>query len=97
MNCSVAWFIFGKRGDSMKKGALTNGLIGAIFIAVVSIALVLGLSRMDAAHTEASADAAGAYTPGTYTASADGFGGPVEVTVEVGKNGGITDITCSER
>ena len=93
MNCSAAWFIFGKRGDSMKKGALTNGLIGAIFIAVVSIALVLGLSRMDAAHTEASADAAGAYTPGTYTASADGFGGPVEVTVEVGKNGGITDIT----
>ena len=93
MNCSVAWFIFGKRGDSMKKGALTNGLIGAIFIAVVSIALVLGLNRMDAAHTEASADAAGAYTPGTYTASADGFGGPVEVTVEVGKNGGITDIT----
>ena len=77
----------------MKKGALTNGLIGAIFIAVVSIALVLGLNRMDAAHTEASADAAGAYTPGTYTASADGFGGPVEVTVEVGKNGGITDIT----
>ena len=93
MNCSAAWFIFGKRGDSMKKGALTNGLIGAIFIAVVSIALVLGLSRMDAAHTEASADAAGPYTPGTYTASADGFGGPVEVTVEVGKNGGITDIT----
>ena len=40
-----------------------------------------------------SEDVEGAYKTGSYTATADGFGGPVEVTVEIGSNGGITDVT----
>ena len=35
----------------------------------------------------------GAYTPGTYTASAQGFGGPVELTITVGDSGAITEAT----
>ena len=45
------------------------------------------------ASSPVSDDVEGAYKPGSYTASADGFGGPVEVSVEIGSNGGITDLT----
>ena len=38
-------------------------------------------------------DIAGSYTPGIYTAVEDGFEGPVEVTVEIGDQGGIKDLT----
>ncbi|MDO5701735.1 MAG: flavocytochrome c [Lachnospiraceae bacterium] len=80
----------------MKKNSLRGGLTGIIFIAVVTLALVLGLFLSDkskSAASQVSEDISGAYKPGTYTASAEGFGGPVEVTVNVGSNGGITDVT----
>ena len=35
----------------------------------------------------------GTYTPGTYTASDYGFGGQVSVSLTVGPNGGIDDVT----
>ncbi|MDO4632799.1 MAG: TonB family protein, partial [Eubacteriales bacterium] len=38
------------------------------------------------------AAAAGAYTPGTYEASAQGFQGEVKVAVTVGDNGKITSV-----
>ena len=38
-----------------------------------------------------SADTAGEYTAGTYTGTANGFGGPVEVTLTIGEAGGITN------
>ncbi|QFJ56186.1 flavocytochrome c [Pseudobutyrivibrio xylanivorans] len=37
-------------------------------------------------------DAKGEFTPGTYTATANGFGGDVEVTVTIGDNGGISSV-----
>ena len=39
-----------------------------------------------------AADAAGDYLPGTYTAEAVGFGGPVKVAVTVGESGGVTNV-----
>ena len=38
-----------------------------------------------------SADTAGEYTAGTDTGTANGFGGPVEVTLTIGEAGGITN------
>ncbi len=43
------------------------------------------------AGAEGDKNAAGEFAPGTYTASANGFGGPVEVTLTIGEAGGITN------
>ena len=77
----------------MKRNFLQSGLAAVILMAAISIALVLGLNSSDKGGAAVSEDVSGAYTPGSYSASADGFGGPVEVTVNVGSNGGITDLT----
>ena len=42
-------------------------------------------------NASVSADTEGTFTAGTYTGSANGFGGPVEVTLTVGDAGGITN------
>ena len=57
------------------------------------LALVLSAFFTSGASSPVSEDVEGAYKTGSYTATADGFGGPVEVTVEIGSNGGITDVT----
>ena len=87
--------------DAISKKEFLRGVIAA----VAAFAILLGLEaierglpeRTDAAAEamSVSADIEGAYQPGTYTASANGFGGPVEVTLTIGENGGITkaDIT----
>ncbi len=48
-----------------------------------------------AAETTKPEDTEGVYTPGTYTAQADGFGGPVKVEVTVDANA-ITAVTVTE-
>ncbi len=83
--------------DAITKADFFRGLIAA----VAAFAILLGLEaverglpeRTDAAAEalSVSADIEGEYQPGTYSASANGFGGPVEVTLTVGENGGITD------
>ena len=44
------------------------------------------------ASASASADTEGEFQAGTYTATANGFGGPVDVTLTVGDAGGITNV-----
>ena len=44
------------------------------------------------ASASASADTAGEFQAGVYTATANGFGGPVDVTLTVGDAGGITNV-----
>ena len=44
------------------------------------------------ASASVSADTAGEFQAGTYTATANGFGGPVEVSLTVGDAGGITNV-----
>ena len=44
------------------------------------------------ASASLSADTAGEFQAGTYTATANGFGGPVEVSLTVGEAGGITNV-----
>ncbi len=46
-------------------------------------------------QAEQFANAEGAYTPGTYTAEADGFGGKVALELTVGDNGGITNAVIT--
>ena len=44
------------------------------------------------ASASVSADTEGAFQPGDYTGTANGFGGPVDVTLTVGEAGGITNV-----
>ena len=44
------------------------------------------------ASASVSADTAGEFQAGTYTGTANGFGGPVDVTLTVGDAGGITNV-----
>ena len=52
-----------------------------------------GESAQTGAPAQLAADVEGAYLPGTYTASANGYGGPVELTLTVGDSGGITAVS----
>ena len=44
------------------------------------------------ASASADADTEGEFQAGTYTGTANGFGGPVDVTLTVGEAGGITNV-----
>ena len=61
-------------------------LVCVLFIALVA-SIVLGKPKFNPNSMD---DAKGEFTPGTYTATANGFGGDVEVTVTIGDNGGIS-------
>ncbi len=87
----------------MKKGNLFEGGFRSLVAVIVSAAFVLGAGTMmpeggyvldnnkvDAAVNEG---ATGSFIPGTYTSQANGFGGPVEVTLTVGDGGGITEVS----
>lgn len=85
-------------------GSSKNALIRGIVAAIASLAIVLCLMWAESALKQGglqnfavgtNADAEGAYTPGTYTQTANGFGGPVEVAITVGDSGGITDVAIT--
>ena len=78
----------------LKKWLQSSGQAAVIFMAIISIIMagLLSVLAGGSGSPAVSADVEGAFTPGSYTASADGFGGPVEATVEIGENGGITDL-----
>ena len=80
---------------SIKKWLESSGMSAIVFMGVIGFVLALVLSAFftSGASSPVSEDVEGAYKTGSYTASADGFGGPVEVTVDIGSNGGITDLT----
>ncbi|MBQ6635000.1 MAG: flavocytochrome c [Lachnospiraceae bacterium] len=64
------------------------GAIGAVLALGIDFYLATTAFSVDE-------NVAGSYTPGTYTAVEDGFEGPVEVTVEIGEQGGIKDLTIT--
>ena len=80
---------------TLKKWLESSGMAAIVFMAGVGCVLAIALSAFftSGASSPVSEDVEGAYKPGSYSASADGFGGPVEVSVEIGSNGGITDMT----
>ena len=80
---------------TLKKWLESSGMAAIVFMAGVGCVLAIALSAFftSGASSPVSEDVAGEYKPGSYSASADGFGGPVEVSVEIGSNGGITDMT----
>ena len=80
----------GKPNKNRNSGGGMSVIIMAVVGLVVSGLLAALIGSGSAGGV--SKDVEGAYTPGSYTASADGFGGPVEATVEIGSNGGITDV-----
>ena len=80
---------------TIKKWLESSGMAAIVFMGGIGFILALVLSAFftSGASSPVSEDVEGAYKTGSYTATADGFGGPVEVTVEIGSNGGITDVT----
>ena len=80
---------------TINKWLKSSGMAAIVFMGVIGFVLAIVLSAFftSGASSPVSDDVEGAYKPGSYTASADGFGGPVEVSVEIGSNGGITDLT----
>ena len=82
--------------SKMKKLFDRSGLASLLFMGAISFILALAIDfyLVNSAFS-VDEDIAGAYTPGSYTATEDGFEGPVEVTVEIGDNGGITDLTIT--
>lgn len=60
-----------------------------LFSYVLSMTMLLSLASCG---SKKSGDSSGIYTPGTYTASAKGFGGDVTVTLTVDSNS-ITDVS----
>ena len=80
--------------------AKTDATIDAITAATItSSAVTRGVNDI-AKHIDAMLNpvdvAGGVFTPGTATASADGFGGPVAVTVTFGENAAITAISIGD-
>ena len=74
------------------KHSLNTWAFLGIYLAILAVfAGVYTLSRrLDQAS---QVPIVGTYTPGTYTASDYGFGGQVSVSLTVGPNGGIDDVT----
>ena len=85
----------------MKDAITKKDFLQGILAAILAFAVLLGMEAIEhglpertsapsAESLSVSADIEGDYRPGAYTASANGFGGPVEVTLTIGENGGIT-------
>ena len=83
----------------MKSGK--RKIISGLIALAVSIAVLLGLQAVDrslptpAAAPASGTDMAGPYQPGTYTGTADGFGGPVSVVLTVGSDGRISNVAVT--
>ncbi len=74
------------------KGKLFAGLIAV----ALALAILLGLQAWDRALPAAvipGAEESEGLQPGTYTGTADGFGGPVSVSLTVGSSGKITNVS----
>ena len=86
------------------KSALIRGVVATVASLAILLVLMWAESALQANKqafavgaqaTAADANAEGSYTPGTYTQTANGFGGPVEVTLTIGENGGIADAVIT--
>ncbi len=77
----------------MKSKRLITGVIAV----VLSLVLLLGIQAVDRSlpAPAAVAETAEGMQPGTYTATADGFGGPVTVALTVGGSGRITNVVIT--
>ena len=89
------------------KSALIRGVIAAAASLAILLCLMWAESALNQGNKEAfavgasantvsaDANAEGSFTPGTYTQTANGFGGPVEVAITIGDNGGIADAVIT--
>ena len=78
----------------MKKKISPAWLLRGAFL-VLTVVLGVFLAVRAVGNAAARANREGGYAPGVYTASANGFGGVVDVTVTIGDKGGITDVTAA--
>ena len=71
-----------------------DAMTGATFTskAVIAAAADCMAQAEAAAGSAGEGQAAGAYKPGTYTASSKGFGGDVTVTITIGEDGAIAKV-----
>lgn len=76
--------------ETKKETVSALRILGAYLAALALVACVHLLTKKAA---PAEVPAVGTYTPGTYSATATGFGGDVTATLTIGPNGGIDDVT----
>lgn len=75
----------------MKKGRISMKKMISVLTAMTMLLCACGGTATADADTDE--DVAGTYTAGTYTGSAEGFGGTVTVDVTIDTNGNITEVT----
>ena len=80
----------------------TRRIVSAIVALIAAFAILLGLTALDRTlpvqepeAPEQPAAEAGAFKPGTYSAQANGFGGPVSVDLTVDGSGRITNVAIT--
>ena len=61
-----------------------------VFLVLACAVVLVGAKLVEKAQSYAGTE--GSYLPGTYTAQANGFGGPVTVALTIGDKGGIADV-----
>lgn len=66
-------------------------VVSILMTAAMAAALLPGIPAGAESATEGAASS-GSYTPGTYSASAQGMDGEVPVTITIGDDGTITDV-----
>lgn len=81
----VSFIIYHRGGTYMKK------VVSILMTAAMAAALLPGIPAGAESATEGAASS-GSYTPGTYSASAQGMDGEVPVTITIGDDGTITDV-----
>ena len=77
--------------STMKKLFDRSGLASILFMGAIGAVLALGIDF----YLVTTAFSVDENVAGSYTAVEDGFEGPVEVTVEIGEQGGIKDLTIT--
>jgi len=74
----------------MKKETRKTWVLRGLFLVLACAVALLGTKLVERAESFAGAE--GSYLAGTYTGEANGFGGPVKVSVTIGDKGGIEDV-----
>ena len=75
-------------------------LLSGVIALIAALALLLGLTALDrslpaAEPEQGPGESAEGYAPGTYTGQAEGFGGPVSVTLTVDGSGRISNVAVT--
>ena len=83
-----------KEGQSVEVDAMTGATFtsNAVITAAADCMAQAEAAAGGSGAAEGEGEAAGAYKPGTYTATSKGFAGDVTATITIGEDGAIADV-----